>query len=195
MLYIFGIILGYLLGSVPMGMLITRLSGHGDLRQVGSGNIGATNVMRVGGLRLAGLVWLLDMAKAILAVLIGGAIGGEIFAAWCGFAAVLGHCFPVWLGFHGGKGVSCLFGVILALNPMMFVICGIEWLLVALISGYSSLGALTVFLVAPLLGFVSNWLVGVAILGICLLCVWRHMENIGRLVGGTESKIKWKWKK
>jgi glycerol-3-phosphate acyltransferase PlsY len=195
MLYIFGIILGYLLGSVPMGLLVTRFSGHGDLRQVGSGNIGATNVMRVGGLRLAGLVWLLDMTKAVLAVLIGYAIGGDVFAGWCGFATVVGHCFPIWLKFHGGKGVSCLFGVILALNPLMFVICGIEWLVVALISGYSSLGALTVFVVAPLLGFASNWSIGFALLGICLLCVWRHMENIGRLVGGTESKIKWKWKK
>lgn len=195
MLYIFGIILGYLLGSIPMGILMTRLAGRGDLRKVGSGNIGATNVMRVGGLRLAGLVWLLDMAKAILAVLIGCAIGGDVFGAWCGFAAVVGHCFPVWLKFHGGKGVSCLFGVILAVNPMMFVICGIEWLVVALSLGYSSLGALIVFLVAPILGFVMGWPVGLSILGICLLCLWRHIENIGRLVGGTESQIKWKWKK
>lgn len=195
MLYIFGIILGYLLGSIPMGILLTRLAGRGDLRKVGSGNIGATNVMRVGGLRLAGLVWLLDMAKAILAVLIGCAIGGDVFGDWCGFAAVVGHCFPVWLKFHGGKGVSCLFGVILAVNPMMFVICGLEWLVVALSLGYSSLGALIVFLVAPILGFVMGWSVGLSILGICLLCLWRHTENIGRLVGGTESQIKWKWKK
>lgn len=195
MLYIFGIILGYLMGSIPMGILMTRLTGRGDLRKVGSGNIGATNVMRVGGLRLAGLVWLLDMAKAILAVLLGCAIGGDTFGAWCGFAAVVGHCFPLWLKFHGGKGVSCLFGVVLALNPMMFIICGTEWLIVALSLGYSSLGALTVFVVAPLLGFVIGWQIGLAILGICLLCLWRHTENIGRLVGGTESQIKWKWKK
>lgn len=195
MLYIFGIILGYLMGSIPMGILMTRLTGRGDLRKVGSGNIGATNVMRVGGLRLAGLVWLLDMAKAILAVLLGCAIGGDTFGAWCGFAAVVGHCFPLWLKFHGGKGVSCLFGIVLALNPMMFVICGTEWLIVALSLGYSSLGALTVFVVAPLLGFVIGWRIGLAILGICLLCLWRHTENIGRLVGGTESQIKWKWKK
>ena len=195
MLYIFGLVLGYLLGSIPMGVLITRISGHGDLRSVGSGNIGATNVMRVGGLRLAGLVWLLDMAKAILAVLIGYAIGTDSFAAWCGFAAVFGHCFPVWLKFHGGKGVSCLFGVMLALQPMMFVFCGLEWLVVALLSGYSSLGALIVFLVAPVLGFAIGLQTGFAMLGICLLCLLRHIENIGRLVGGTESKIKWKWKK
>lgn len=195
MLYIFGIICGYLLGSLPMGVLVTRFAGRGDLRKVGSGNIGATNVMRVGGLRLAGLVWLLDMAKAILAVYIGYRIGGYIFGAWCGFAAVLGHCFPIWLRFHGGKGVSCLFGITLALNPLMFVICGVAWLLVALISGYSSLGALTVFIVAPLVGFVLGGGIVIPILGVCVVCLLRHIENIGRLVGGTESKIKWKWKK
>jgi len=195
MLYIIAIILGYLLGSVPMGVLVTRISGLGDLRRVGSGNIGATNVMRVGGLRLAGLVWLLDMAKAILAVFIGRAFGGDVLGAWCGFAAVIGHCFPIWLRFHGGKGVSCLFGVMLAINPLLFIICGIEWLVVALISGYSSLGALTVFLIAPIVGFAISGKIGLAILGICVVCVVRHIENIGRLVGGTESKIKWKWKK
>ena len=151
--------------------------------------------MRVGGLRLAGLVWLLDMAKAILAVFVGYNLLGVELGAWSGFAAVVGHCFPVWLHFHGGKGVSCLFGVMLALNPLLFCICGIEWLVVALMSGYSSLGALTVFVIAPIVAFAIGGEVGFAILGICVVCLFRHIENIGRLVGGTESKIKWKWKK
>ena len=195
MTYIFVAIFAYLLGSIPMGLLLTKLAGRGDLRRVGSGNIGATNVMRVGGLRLAGLVWLMDMAKAALAVLIGGAVGGDVFAAWCGFMAVIGHCFPVWLGFRGGKGISCLFGVLLATSPLAFVICGIEWLIVALSTGYSSLGAVIVFCLIPVLGFVLGTGTGFAFLAIALICLWRHRENIGRLVGGTESKIVWKWKK
>lgn len=195
MLYVFSLIISYLLGSIPVGFIITRASGRGDLRQVGSGNTGATNVMRVGGLRLAGLVWLLDMAKAIVAVLIGRAIGGIAFGAWCGFAAIVGHIYPIWLRFRGGKGISCLFGTLLALNPLMFIVCGLEWLVVALSSGYSSLGALVVLGVSPMLGFAVGKCVGFAMLATSALCLWRHRENIGRLVGRTESKIGWKWKK
>ncbi len=195
MIYAIAIIISYLLGSIPMGLLLTRAMGKGDLRQVGSGNIGATNVMRVGGLRMAAAVWLLDMAKAIAAVFIGNWIAGDAFGAWCGFAAIVGHCYPVWLRFHGGKGISSLFGVLLAVSPLSFIICGIEWLIVALSSGYSSLGAVVVFCLMPVLGFVIGWKIGLAFLAIALLCMWRHRENIGRLVGGTESKIVWKWKK
>lgn len=195
MIYAITIIISYLLGSIPMGLVFTRLMGRDDLRKVGSGNIGATNVMRVGGLRMAGVVWLLDMAKAIVAVLLGRALGGAEFGAWCGFVAIIGHCYPVWLRFHGGKGISSLFGVLLAINPLMFVICGIEWLIVALTSGISSLGAVVVFCLMPILGFVMDVQIGFAFLAIALVCLWRHRENIGRLVGGTESKIEWKWKK
>lgn len=194
-LYAIGIVVSYLLGSVPMGLLLTRVTGHGDLRKVGSGNIGATNVMRVGGLRLAGLTWLLDMGKAIAAVFIGRAIGGDVFAAWCGFAAIVGHCYPVWMRFHGGKGISSLFGVLLAVNPIMFAVCGVMWLIVALTSGYSSLGAVVVFCFMPVLGFAACAKIGLAFLFIGALCMWRHRENILRLVRGTESKIEWKWKK
>ena len=195
MMYILGLIAAYLLGSVPMGLLLTKLAGKGDIRKVGSGNIGATNVMRVGGLRLAGLTWLLDMLKAIIAVLIGRAIGGDGFAAWCGFVAVVGHCYPVWLGFKGGKGISCLFGAVLAISPLAFIICGIEWLLVALFSGFSSLGAVVVFCLLPLLGFMLGASIGFAFLAISLLCLWRHYQNIKRLINGTESKVEWRWKK
>ncbi|MCM1294607.1 MAG: glycerol-3-phosphate 1-O-acyltransferase PlsY [Muribaculaceae bacterium] len=195
MLYVFAIIVSYLLGSIPMGLLLTKWMGRGDLRQVGSGNIGATNVMRVGGLRMAGLVWILDMAKAIAAVLIGGYVGGAAFAAWCGFVAMVGHCYPVWLRFHGGKGISCLFGIMLAVNPIIFIICGIEWLIVALGTGFSSMGAVVAFCLMPVLGFVMGASIGWAFLAMGILCLWRHRENIGRLVGGTESKIQWRWKK
>ncbi len=195
MLYIFSLIISYLLGSVPFGLLVAKVFNKGDLRKVGSGNIGATNVMRVGGLRLAGLTWILDMLKAIIAVFIGNYVGGVAFGAWCGFVAIVGHCFPVWLKFHGGKGISSLFGVILAVNPLIFIICGIEWLIVALGSGYSSAGATVVFCLLPVFGFIISTGVGCAFLAIALLCMIRHRQNILRLIKGQESKIEWKWKK
>lgn len=195
MLYVFAIICSYLLGSVPMGLLLARLAGKGDLRKVGSGNIGATNVMRVGGLRLAGLTWMLDMIKAVAAVVIGMYFGGVALGAWCGFAAIIGHCYPVWLRFRGGKGISSLFGVLLAISPVSFATCGIMWLIVALTSGYSSLGAVVVFCFMPILGFCISASVGWAFLAIGALCLWRHRANIGRLVRGEESVIQWKWKK
>jgi len=195
MLYIFSLILSYLLGSIPFGLLVAKFFNKGDLRKVGSGNIGATNVMRVGGLRLAGLTWILDMLKAIIAVLIGRYTGGDAFGAWCGFVAIIGHCFPVWLKFHGGKGVSSLFGVLLAVNPILFIVEGIEWLLVALGTGVSSAGALVVFCLMPVLGFVISSGTGYAFLAISALCFVRHRENILRLFRGKESKIEWKWKK
>lgn len=195
MMYIFILVISYLLGSVPMGLLLTRFAGKGDLRKVGSGNIGATNVMRVGGLRLAALAWVLDMAKVIVSVFIGEIYGGIGLGAWCGFAAIVGHCFPLWLKFHGGKGVSGLFGMLLAISPLTFVFVGIEWLIVALTSGYSSLGALTVFMLVPVFGFVIDVNVGYAFLATVILSVIRHHANIARLVRGQESRIEWKWKK
>ncbi len=194
-IFIVAIIVSYLLGSIPMGLILTKVMGKGDLRKVGSGNIGATNVMRVGGLRMAAATWLLDMLKTIAAVCIGWAVGGEVFGAWCGFVAIVGHCYPVWLKFHGGKGISSLFGVLLAINPLAFITCGVEWLIVALTSGYSSLGAVVAFCLMPVLGFVISFQMGWPFLAIALLCLWRHRENIKRLLSGTESKVEWKWKK
>ena len=195
MLYVIGLVISYLLGSIPMGLLLTRMAGKGDLRKVGSGNIGATNVMRVGGLKMAGLVWLLDMAKAIVAVFLGKYIAGDVFGAWCGVAAIVGHCYPICLKFKGGKGISSLFGVLMAVSPMSFAVCGIEWLLVALTSGISSLGAVVVFCLIPVLGFAISVPMGWPFLAIGLLCMWRHRTNISRLISGNESKIEWKWKK
>ena len=195
MIYAIGIIISYLLGSIPFGLLLAKMAGKGDLRKVGSGNIGATNVMRVGGLKLAGLVWALDMLKSVVAVWVGWCLVGEAFGALCGFFSILGHCYPIWLRFRGGKGNSSAFGVLLAISPLSFVICGIEWLLVALTSGYSSAGAIVGFLVMPVLGFAIGNQVGWVFVAIAILCLWRHRENIVRLVRGTESKIEWKWKK
>ena len=165
------------------------------MRKIGSGNIGAANAMRAGGFRVAALVWLCDMAKAILAVLLGRYVGGDVFAVWCGFAAVVGHCFPIWLKFHGGKGVSCLFGLLLAFNPILFVFCGIEWLIVTLSTGHSSAGGLTVFVVMTVLGFATSIGVGYGFLAVALLCLFKHWENIVRLCQGRESRLDWKWKK
>ena len=195
MIYAVLLIVSYLLGSIPMGLLLARFAGKGDLRKVGSGNIGATNVMRVGGLRMAALAWALDMAKVIVAVILGRMLVNVGFGAWCGFAAIVGHCFPVWLRFRGGKGVSGLFGMLLAISPLSFVFVGIEWLVVALSSGYSSLGALVVFGLAPVFGFVIDINVGWAFLGTAILCLMRHHANILRLIHGQESKVEWKWKK
>ena len=195
MVYLFILVISYLLGSIPMGLLLTRFVGKGDLRKVGSGNIGATNVMRVGGLRMAALTWVLDMAKVMIAVLCGEVFGGIGFGAWCGFIAIVGHCFPLWLRFRGGKGVSGLFGMLLAISPLSFIFIGIEWLIVALLSGYSSLGAMIVFLLAPIFGFVIDINVGFAFLATVILCIIRHRQNIIRLVHGDESRIEWKWKK
>lgn len=195
MMYILILVISYLLGSIPMGLLLTRFAGKGDLRKVGSGNIGATNVMRVGGLRMAAATWVLDMAKVVAAVLIGKAFGGIGLGAWCGFVAICGHCFPIWLRFHGGKGVSGLFGMLLAVSPLSFIFIGIEWLVVALTSGYSSLGAMIVFLLTPIFGFVIDINVGFAFLATVILCVIRHRANIERLVHGNESRVEWKWKR
>ena len=193
--YILILLISYLLGSVPMGLLLTRFAGKGDLRKVGSGNIGATNVMRVGGLRMAAATWALDMAKVIIAVLIGKYYGDIGFGAWCGFVAVCGHCFPVWLRFRGGKGVSGLFGMWLAISPLSFLFIGIEWLIVALSSGYSSLGAMIVFLLTPVFAFTIDINVGFAFLATVVLCIVRHRANILRLIQGNESHVEWKWKK
>ena len=195
MLWFFIVLVAYMLGSVPSGVILTKILGYGDLRRVGSGNIGATNVMRVGGLRIAGLVWILDMLKAMLAVWLGAYFGGVVAGAWCGFAAIVGHCFPVWLRFRGGKGVSCLFGIMLAINPVIFVFCGIEWLVVALGLGKSSAGAIVVFGVLPILGVVMNNGVGWAFLAMSVLCLWRHVDNLRRLARGAESSIEWRWRK
>ena len=195
MMYAIVLILSYLLGSIPMGLLLTKFAGKGDLRKVGSGNIGATNVMRVGGLRMAALAWILDMAKVIIPVILGRVLFDLGFGAWCGFVAIVGHCFPIWLRFHGGKGVSGMFGMVLAVSPLSFIFIGIEWLIVALTSGYSSLGALVVFCLLPMFGFIIDINVGFAFLATAILCAVRHRANIVRLISGSESKVEWKWKK
>lgn len=195
MLIFFCILGAYLLGGVPFGIIVAKCAGYGDLRKIGSGNIGATNVMRAAGLKLAVLVWFLDMMKVMVPVFIGQMLFGQEYGLLFGIFGILGHCYPVWLQFKGGKGVSSLFGVLLMFNPILFIVCGAEWLLMVLGTGYSSLGALVVFLLIPIFGFCISIDVGFMFLFVSLLGTLKHKDNIKRLLQGTESIVKWKWKK
>jgi len=180
---------GYLLGSIPFGLILTKLAGHGDLRDIGSGNIGATNVLRTGNKALAALTLLLDLLKGAAAVLIG-ARWGQDAAILGGLGAFLGHLFPVWLDFRGGKGVATYIGVLLGLYwPSAIAFCGI-WVLVALITRYSSLSALVASAAVPcLLFFIGGTRIAVLFLIFTVLLYWRHADNIGRLLRGEEGRI------
>ena len=181
---------GYLLGSVPFGLVVTRLAGLGDLRQMGSGNIGTTNVLRTGRKDLAAATLVLDGGKGAAAVLIAKLWGPDM-ALLAALGSVLGHLFPVWLKFKGGKGVATTFGVLLALAWQIGVAACVTWLVVAVLFRYSSLSALVAVAAAPLYAW---WLLGdlqlVELTAVLAVLVWiRHHENIRRLLKGEESKI------
>lgn len=181
---------GYLLGSVPFGLVIARALGLGDLRQIGSGNIGATNVLRTGNKPAALATLLLDSGKGAIAVLLARHFGGETAAILAGGAAFLGHCFPVWLGFRGGKGVATFLGTLIALHwPLGLIACA-TWALTALIARISSLSALLAAALAP----VFAWGLGrhdiAAVAGFMAALIFlRHRTNISRLLAGTEPRI------
>ncbi|MCM2432302.1 glycerol-3-phosphate 1-O-acyltransferase PlsY [Agrobacterium rosae] len=183
-------VIGYLLGSIPFGLLLTRAAGLGDVRKIGSGNIGATNVLRTGNKKLAAATLLLDALKGTAAVLIANALWGYEASLVAGFFAFLGHLFPVWLGFKGGKGVAVYIGVLLGVAPLMMLAFAAIWIATAFLTKYSSLSALVAMLVIP----VALWILGpekTALL-VTLLSViswYMHRENIKRLLAGTESKI------
>lgn len=182
--------LAYLLGSVPFGMVITRLFGLGDLRQIGSGNIGATNVLRTGSKPGAAATLILDAAKGGIAVLIARAVAGEEAAQVAGGAAFLGHLFPVFLGFRGGKGVATFLGTVLALAWPVGIAACLSWLAGAAVSRISSVGALTAAALVPVWAMVLGYPQGLVLLiGLGVLVWVRHGENIGRLRAGTEPKI------
>ena len=182
--------LGYLLGSIPFGILVARAFNLGNLREIGSGNIGATNVLRTGSKKAAAATLLLDGAKGALAVLLARALAGEDAAQLAGLMAFIGHCYPVWLGFRGGKGVATFLGLMLALAwPVGLATC-LTWLATAALSRYSSLSALVAAATS------TFWMVflgqpGAFLLGVLLTLVvfWRHRANIRRLRAGTEPKI------
>ena len=181
-------ILGYLLGSIPFGLLLTRLAGHGDIRQIGSGNIGATNVLRTSK-GLAALTLLLDLAKGATAVVIAQRWGhtAALAAAGC---AILGHMFPVWLGFRGGKGVATALGVLAALTWPIALSAALIWLVVALVSRYSSLAALVAAAIsAAIAPFLADSATAILVAVIALLIILRHHANVRRLIAGREHRI------
>lgn len=181
--------LGYGLGSIPFGVVLTRLAGLGDIRNVGSGNIGATNVLRTGNKALAALTLLADLLKGTAAVLIG-LQWGPFAGLAAGLGAFLGHLFPVWLGFRGGKGVATYIGIALGwFWPVAAAFCAI-WLAVAVLSRYSSLSALTASAITPaLMAYFESWQGAALFVVMSLLVFIRHKSNISRLVAGEESKI------
>lgn len=182
--------LAYLLGSIPFGIVMARLFGLGDLRAIGSGNIGATNVLRTGNKTAAALTLILDAGKGGAAVLIARALLGEDAAQLAGFAAFLGHCFPVFLRFRGGKGVATFLGTLLALAwPVGLAACA-TWAVVAGVSRYSSLSALMAAALSPLwAGLLGNGSAAILCAALAVLIFIRHRENIARLLAGTEPKI------
>ena len=184
------VILGYLLGSIPFGLILTRLAGTQDLRTIGSGNIGATNVLRTGRKGLAAATLLGDMLKGTLAVMISGSIGGPDAAMAAALGAFLGHLFPVWLKFKGGKGVAVYIGVLLGLFwPAAVVFC-VMWIATAVTTRYSSLSALVAAFVTPLfLWWFDHPALTSLFVVLTLLLLWSHRENIKRLQAGTEGKI------
>ena len=181
---------GYLFGSIPWGVLLTRAAGLGDIRTIGSGSIGATNVLRTGNKGLAAATLLLDVAKGAVAVGIFRYLGPPDAALWAGFGAVLGHLFPVWLGFKGGKGVATGLGVLLVLAPWAAAVAGATWLAVAGLVRISSAASLAATAVAPVAALaLSSGKVALLALAVSAMIGMRHHENIRRLLAGTEPRI------
>ena len=184
------LVLAYLLGSIPFGLLFSRMGGLGDIRETGSGNIGATNVLRSGNKLLAALTLLTDAAKGSVAIFVALDLVGFPAAYWAGLAALLGHIFPVWLGFKGGKGVAVFIGTGIVLSPLPGLSMLSVWLLVALIFRRSSLAALVATLSVPLYMAVLGEIYGALVVGVQVgVIYWAHRDNISRLRKGQEPRI------
>lgn len=188
--YLIAALIGYTLGSIPFGLVLTYCAGLGDIRKIGSGNIGTTNVLRTGHKGLALLTLLLDFFKAALAALLCKYLFDESMGFFAGFMAVIGHNYPIWLKFKGGKGVASTLGLMLAMTPCVGILTCLTWLGVALIWHYSSLAALTSLAVAPLFALVyDSKAAALTYLLLGLLSYYRHRSNIKRLITKQESKI------
>jgi glycerol-3-phosphate acyltransferase PlsY len=183
-------VIGYLLGSIPFGMVLARVMGLGNLREIGSGNIGATNVLRTGNKTAAALTLLLDGGKGAVAVLLARAMAGEDAAQLAALAAFLGHCYPIWLGFRGGKGVATFLGIFLALAWPVGLACCATWLVTALVTRVSSKAAIMAAALSTgwmvVLGYGTGMILAFVL---SLLVFWRHRDNIARIKAGTEPKI------
>ena len=183
-------LIGYMLGSIPFGLVLTRALGLGNLREIGSGNIGTTNVLRTGSKAAAAATLILDGGKGAAAVLLARSLAGEDAAQLAGLAAFLGHCFPIWLKFKGGKGVATFLGLMLALAWPVGIACCLTWVATAAVSRISSLSALVAALAAPLWAYVLGYPAAI-LLAVLLAAIvfWRHGANISRLLAGTEPRI------
>lgn len=184
------LLVGYLLGSIPFGLLLTRLFGKGDIRTVGSGNIGATNVLRAGGKALGAVTLVLDVFKATVAILIARQLwpGSEAFAA---AGALIGHLYPVWLKFRGGKGVATFLGILIPLFPVSAVIFAIVWIGALLIVRISSVAGILAVISAPLAAaLLGGDPLFPMLLAFALLVIWRHRDNLARLKAGTEPRVR-----
>ena len=187
---VIALIVGYLLGTIPFGLLLTKLAGTGDIRSVGSGNIGATNVLRTGRKGLAAGTLLGDMLKGTVAVLLMHRVGGTNAGLVAGLGAVLGHVFPVWLGFKGGKGVATYIGVLIAVSSLVALMFAAIWAVVAAVSRYSSLSGLIASAITPVLLYIGVGSKSALLFVVLTAIVWiMHRGNIQRLLDGTEPKI------
>jgi len=188
--YIAAAVIGYMLGSIPFGLVITRLGGMGDIRNIGSGNIGATNVLRTGRKDLAAATLLLDGGKGTVAALLGAWYGGPDLMLVMAFAAFIGHLFPVWLRFNGGKGVATYLGVMLGVAWPIGIFACLTWLVIAAVFRYSSLSALVAAALSPVVAWIFiGPEVGVLGIAMAVLVFIRHHQNIARLLKGEEPKI------
>lgn len=184
-----GVAFGYLLGTIPFGLILTRMAGLGDVRKIGSGNIGATNVLRTGNKKLAAATLLLDALKGTAAAFIASYWGIEAGIA-AGFAAFLGHLFPVWLGFKGGKGIATYIGVLLGLAPLIVLVFAAVWLSMAKLTRYSSLSALVATVVVPVVLLATSYgKIGILFVVMSIITWIKHKANIQRLLAGTEGRI------
>jgi glycerol-3-phosphate acyltransferase PlsY len=189
--FLAGAVLAYLLGSIPFGLVLTKLGGYGDIRHIGSGNIGATNVLRTGNKGLAALTLLLDAGKGALAVALAEQLGPDM-AAIAAVFAFLGHLFPIWLGFKGGKGVATSAGILIAYAWPVGLAAGATWLVLAILTRYSSLAALAAAVLAPLYAWllIGNPQTTQVVALLAVIIVLRHHANIRRLLRGQESTIR-----
>jgi glycerol-3-phosphate acyltransferase PlsY len=185
----FALALGYLLGSIPFGLILTRLAGKGDVRDIGSGSTGATNVLRTGSKSLAALTAILDCLKGTASIVLARLLFGDAAVAFAACGALLGHLYPVWLGFRGGKGVATLFGILLALLWPAAAVYAAIWLLLVLMLRISSVAGMAAAISAPIMALILNSSYVPLLLGFAVLVLWKHRENIARLTKGTEPRI------
>jgi glycerol-3-phosphate acyltransferase PlsY len=186
---LFALALGYLLGSIPFGLLLTRIAGKGDIRNIGSGNIGATNVLRTGSRLLAALTLVLDCLKATAAILLARRFLGHEVGPVAAAGALIGHLYPIWLKFRGGKGVATFLGILIPLLPIAAAVYAAIWILLLLTLRISSVAGITAAISAPIVAAILHSSLVPMLLGFAVLVLWKHRENILRLWRGTEPRV------